>query len=202
MGKKNNKGIIILMAVIILILVVLCILFATNTIIFNHKEIKNEVQNQENTSVKEDNTTKDITKAEDSIVEFDVDKLNKIGRGDFNFVKRIFSGNNSFAITSEGKVLIGFEHYLTGFNKAKDIIVFSEMSSGDILYILDYSGQLYQYRLDNIEKNIFEVEKNEEYSKIKEIFEYETLKKNAGGCMRLVVIDNNDNYKEISTNCV
>ena len=56
MEKKNNKGIIILMGVIILILVVLCILFATNTITFNHKEIKNEIENQKNTSVKEDNT--------------------------------------------------------------------------------------------------------------------------------------------------
>ena len=46
MEKKNNKGIIILMGVIILILVVLCILFATNTITFNHKEIKNEIENQ------------------------------------------------------------------------------------------------------------------------------------------------------------
>ena len=52
MEKKNNKGIIILMGV----LVVLCILFATNTITFDHKEIKNEIENQKNTSVKEDNT--------------------------------------------------------------------------------------------------------------------------------------------------
>ena len=41
------------MAVIILILVVLCVLFATNIITFNHKEITNEVQNQENTSIKD-----------------------------------------------------------------------------------------------------------------------------------------------------
>ena len=46
MSKKSNKGIIILMGVIILILVVLCILFATNTITFNHKEIKNEIENK------------------------------------------------------------------------------------------------------------------------------------------------------------
>ena len=51
-----------LMGVIILILVVLCILFATNTITFNHKEIKNEIENQENTSVKEneDKDTKEV----------------------------------------------------------------------------------------------------------------------------------------------
>ena len=46
MEKKNNKGIIILIGVIIIILAVLCVLFATNTITFNHKEIKNEKENQ------------------------------------------------------------------------------------------------------------------------------------------------------------
>ena len=62
MEKKNNKIVIMLMGVIILILVVLCILFATNTITFNHKEIKNEIENQENTSVKEneDKDTKEV----------------------------------------------------------------------------------------------------------------------------------------------
>ena len=50
------------MGVIILILVVLCILFATNTITFNHKEIKNEIENQKNTSTKEneDKDTKEV----------------------------------------------------------------------------------------------------------------------------------------------
>lgn len=38
MEKKNNGIVIILMGVIIVILAVLCILFATNTITFNHKE--------------------------------------------------------------------------------------------------------------------------------------------------------------------
>ena len=61
MEKKNNGIVIILMGVIIVILAVLCILFATNTIAFNHKEIKNEVQNQENTSVKEDKETKEVS---------------------------------------------------------------------------------------------------------------------------------------------
>ena len=62
MEKKNNKIVIILMGVIILILVVLCILFATNTITFNHKEIKNEIENQKNTSTKEneDKDTKEV----------------------------------------------------------------------------------------------------------------------------------------------
>ena len=54
MEKRNNNIVIILMGVIIIILAVLCVLFATNTITFNHKEIKNEKENQENTSVKED----------------------------------------------------------------------------------------------------------------------------------------------------
>ena len=54
MEKKSNKGIIILMSIIIVILAVLCVLFATNTITFNHKEIKNEIENQENTSTVND----------------------------------------------------------------------------------------------------------------------------------------------------
>ena len=53
MEKKSNKGIMILMGIIIVILAVLCILFATNTITFNHQKIKNEIENQENTSTKE-----------------------------------------------------------------------------------------------------------------------------------------------------
>ena len=59
MGKK---GIIILMGVIIIILAVLCVLFATNTITFNHQKIKNEIENQENTSTKEneDKDTKEV----------------------------------------------------------------------------------------------------------------------------------------------
>ena len=62
MEKKNNKIVIILMGVIIIILAVLCVLFATNTITFNHKEIKNEIENQENTSTKEneDKDTKEV----------------------------------------------------------------------------------------------------------------------------------------------
>ena len=62
MEKKNNKIIIILMGIIIVILAVLCVLFATNTITFNHKEIKNEIENQENTSTKEneDKDTKEV----------------------------------------------------------------------------------------------------------------------------------------------
>ena len=62
MEKKSNKGIIILMSIIIVILAVLCVLFATNTITFNHKEIKNEIENQENTSTKEneDKDTKEV----------------------------------------------------------------------------------------------------------------------------------------------
>lgn len=72
---NNNKIIIILIDIIIVILVVLCILFATNTITFNHKEIKNEIENQKNTSVKEDNTdqkenqdTKEDSKTEEKKV--------------------------------------------------------------------------------------------------------------------------------------
>ena len=62
MEKKNNKIIIILMGVIIIILAVLCVLFATNTITFNHQKIKNEIENQENTSTKEneDKDTKEV----------------------------------------------------------------------------------------------------------------------------------------------
>ena len=62
MEKKSNKGIMILMGVIIVILAVLCVLFATNTITFNHKKIKNEIENQENTSTKEneDKDTKEV----------------------------------------------------------------------------------------------------------------------------------------------
>lgn len=62
MEKKSNKGIIILMIIIIVILAVLCILFATNTITFNHKEIKNEIENQKNTSTEEneDKETKEV----------------------------------------------------------------------------------------------------------------------------------------------
>ncbi len=62
MEKKNNRGIIILMGVIIVILAVLCVLFATNTITFNHQKIKNEIENQENTSTKEneDKDTKEV----------------------------------------------------------------------------------------------------------------------------------------------
>ena len=50
MEKKNNGLVIILMGIIIVILIALCILFATNTITFNHKEIKNEIENQKNTN--------------------------------------------------------------------------------------------------------------------------------------------------------
>ena len=62
MEKKNNKIVIILMGVIIIILAVLCVLFATNTITFNHQKIKNEIENQENTSTKEneDKDTKEV----------------------------------------------------------------------------------------------------------------------------------------------
>ena len=61
MEKKNNGIVIILMGVIIVILAVLCILFATNTITFNHKEqdtYKNP--HPEDTSVKEDKETKEV----------------------------------------------------------------------------------------------------------------------------------------------
>ncbi len=61
MKKKNNGIVIILMGVIIVILAVLCILFATNTITFNHKEqdtYKNP--HPEDTSVKEDKETKEV----------------------------------------------------------------------------------------------------------------------------------------------
>ena len=66
MEKKNNKIVIILMGVIIVILAVLCVLFATNIITFNHKEIKNEIENQENTSTKE-NEDKDTKKVLNNI---------------------------------------------------------------------------------------------------------------------------------------
>ena len=62
MEKKNNGIVIILMGVIIVILAVLCILFATNTITFNHKEqdtYKNP--HPEDTSVKEDKETKEVS---------------------------------------------------------------------------------------------------------------------------------------------
>ena len=66
MEKKSNKGIMILMGVIIVILAVLCVLFATNTITFNHQKIKNEIENQENTSTKE-NEDKDTKKVLNNI---------------------------------------------------------------------------------------------------------------------------------------
>lgn len=62
MEKKNNGIVIILMGVIIVILAVLCILFATNTITFNHKEqdtYKNP--HPEDTSVKEAKETKEVS---------------------------------------------------------------------------------------------------------------------------------------------
>ena len=173
---------------IIIILAILCVLFATNKINLN-----DSVEDSKDTEEVGNNISDE---------EIDTKKLYSIGEGEFTFIKRIYYGDNSFGITPDGRVLIGFDNYINGVNKAKDIIIFDNILKGTTLYILDYNGQLYQYDLKNIEANIFEVEKNEKYNNVRRIFEYQTLKKNAGGCMRLIIIDNNNNYQEIDSNCV
>lgn len=157
MEKKNNKGIIILMGVIILILVVLCILFATNTITFNHKEIKNEIENQKNTSVKEDNTvqkenqdTKEGSKTEEKKVLYlytsgdnnamkgnpEILKIYSIDDKEIDFqYHAVWNEKDISGVaqnTSSNKYVYGDNNYKIELNLNEDSIEVNEYTSGQL----------------------------------------------------------------------
>ena len=221
-NQKNNKGVIALLIVIIIILSALCVLFATRTIDFKSKDASdNEIKeniNDNNAGSNDDNSNV-INNTKDEIIKkyfYDVNDLsvkalpeyqvfadisknsNVVETVDFGFEKDYradldISGNVSVLKygKSENEENISGKLNVTG---VIDIIQFNlpSMESNQLLYLLTDDGNIYYYRIGDVENNNFNVTKVENVSNVKKLFISSFSKVNAGGSWALFAITDND----------
>lgn len=211
-----------LLVVIIVILSVLCILFATRTIDFKSKDASdNEIKeniNDNNAGFNDDNSNV-INNTKDEIIKkyfYDVNDLsvkalpeyqifddisknsNVVETVDFGFEKDYradldISGNVSVLKygKSENEKNISGKLNVTG---VIDIIQFNlpSMESNQLLYLLTDDGNVYYYKIGDVENNNFNVTKVENVSNVKKLFISSFSKVNAGGSWALFAITDND----------
>ena len=202
-NQKNNKRVIALLIVIIVILSVLCVLFATGTISFKSNDVYNDENNSIINDTKEETTDKyfyDVTdlnvKALPEYQVFgDISKnKNVVETVDFGFEKDYsayldLSGNVTVQKYSKSENEKGITGNLN-VNGIIDVVHFSvpAVEAEQLLYLLTDNGDVYYYRIGDIEKNSFNATKVESVSNVKKIFISNFSKANAGGSWALFAI--------------
>lgn len=199
--EKKNTG--VRVAIVILSLLVVGL---TSYIVYDKVLNKNNDKCVDNNNLdnvtennQENNSNNDVQTNEYDL-KINIDKLYKIKKSDYNFIKREYIDDKSFNLTTEGKVNISFNNYISNISNAKDIMLYRSHVMSN-LYILTEDGNLYKYDTSNTSNN-YSATKVDEYSNIVKIINYHTNKANAGGCSYLVAIDNNDNYYNVESSCV
>lgn len=160
----------------------------------NITDENNNTNNDNNQSDNEDNQPVDCNV--NSNLKINVDELHKIGgMADFYFIKRVYTDDSSFNLSTDGRVYISFDNYISNISNAVDIQLFS-----NTLYILTNDGYIYKYSLNN--SNNYKATKINEYSNVVRIILYETRKNYAGGCDYFVIIDAHGKYYKLDSLCV
>lgn len=202
-NQKNNKRVIALLIVIIVILSVLCVLFATGTISFKSNDVYNDENNSIINDTKEETTDKYFYDVKDlnvkALPEYqvfgDISKnKNVVETVDFGFEKDYsayldLSGNVTVQKYSKSENEKGITGNLN-VNGIIDVVHFSvpTVEAEQLLYLLTDNGDVYYYRIGDIEKNSFNATKVESVSNVKKIFISNFSKANAGGSWALFAI--------------
>ena len=202
-NQKNNKRVISLLIVIIVILSVLCVLFATGTISFKSNDVYNDENNSIINDTKEETTDKYFYDVKDlnvkALPEYqvfgDISKnKNVVETVDFGFEKDYsayldLSGNVTVQKYSKSENEKGITGNLN-VNGIIDVVHFSvpAVEAEQLLYLLTDNGDVYYYRIGDIEKNSFNATKVESVSNVKKIFISNFSKANAGGSWALFAI--------------
>lgn len=210
--EKSNKKVIALLIIIIVILLVLCILFATETISFksnqpnneNNKPGENITDNIDDNNTTVENTTQ---KYFYNVEELNVKTLSEYSNfsdisENTNIVEKIDFGYDEYEATLDlsGNVNI-IRHSETEETNTKlnisgviDIIHFSvpSVETEQLLYLLTDNGDVYYYKIKNVEENNYNVTKVENVSDVKKIFISNSSKENAGSSWALFAITNNN----------
>lgn len=214
MKKENNKGIIILLVVIIIILSVVCVLLATNTISFKNQEITNciqdiqEINNEPNQNIVENNEESNKNKNFYNVSELNVKAFNEYGvfkdiSKNGNVSESLHIGENYFvSLDLSGNVEVsGYieENHITSnlnINNVIDIIDFfisGAEETEQILYLLTENGEVYFYKVGEINNRNFNVTKVDNVSNVVKLFISNYSKENAGGSWAIFAItENND----------
>lgn len=211
--EKSNKKVIALLIIIIVILLVLCILFATETISFKSNQPNNE-NNKPSENIT-DNIDDNNTTVENTTQKYfyNVEELNVKTLSEYpnfsdisentNIVEKIDFGYDEYEATLDlsGNVNI-IRHSETeetninlNISGVIDIIHFSvpSVETEQLLYLLTDNGDVYYYKIKNVEENNYNVTKVENVSDVKKIFISNSSKENAGSSWALFAItDNND----------
>ena len=210
--EKSNKKVIALLIIIIVILLVLCILFATETISFksnqpnneNNKPSENITDNIDDNNTTVENTTQ---KYFYNVEELNVKTLSEYSNfsdisENTNIVEKIDFGYDEYEATLDlsGNVNI-IRHSETeetninlNISGVIDIIHFSvpSVETEQLLYLLTDNGDVYYYKIKNVEENNYNVTKVENVSDVKKIFISNSSKENAGSSWALFAITNNN----------
>lgn len=210
--EKSNKKVIALLIIIIVILLVLCILFATETISFKSNQPNNE-NNKPSENIA-DNIDDNNTTVENTTQKYfyNVEELNVKTLSEYpnfsdisentNIVEKIDFGYDEYEATLDlsGNVNI-IRHSETeetninlNISGVIDIIHFSvpSVETEQLLYLLTDNGDVYYYKIKNVEENNYNVTKVENVSDVKKIFISNSSKENAGSSWALFAITNNN----------
>lgn len=200
--NNNNKGVIALLVVIIVILSALCFLLATGTISFKSNNIDANKPNDNVTDNVEKDNNSNIVKEETNCNTNDnftinADELSKFGKADYNIIKNVYTGDLSFMLEVNGKIMISFENYISNISNAKDVMLLDST-----LYILTKDGDIYQYETSKYQSKDYNATKIDTYSNITQMIYYMTRKAHAGGCDNIILVDKNGTYFRIDSRCV
>ena len=208
--EKNNKGVIALLVVIIVILLALVVLLATGIINFKSNATNNS-NNQSNGDITENgntsenaNTSNDININPIDISNLDSSKLSTTENLENGYVQEVtFPGivngnyNNYYArINLTGKVAVQGSSasvsngVLTNISNAVQLIHFAvpSINSDQLCYILLANGDVYYYRIGDVDDGKLTASKVDGVSNVKRLFIYYHEK----NTHELVAIDKNN----------
>lgn len=209
--KANSKLVGALIVVIVLLLV--CGGFLVYSLLSNKSDYNlggTENNNQQLSGDSDDSSTNDVVNSGNTL--YDVSKLNvKVLNGwnifgdlskNANEVEKIVLDKYIILLNLDGKVsLNGYinDKLISGSLNVSNVldIVYFSTANGDeslnFLYLLTNNGDVYSYKLGNIDNKNFSVEKVNTVSNVQKLFISNGGKENSGGSWALFAItENND----------
>lgn len=190
--EKNKNGIVILLVILVIILTAFCVLLATETISFKSNSVDNNTDNrhvtESNNPLENTNNSNDININSIDISNLDSSKLSTTENLENGYVQEITfpeivngNYNNYYArINLKGKVVVQGSNtsvsngVLTNISNAVQLIHFEvpSINSDQLCYILLANGDVYYYRIGDVDDGKLTATKVDGASNVKRLFIY------------------------------
>jgi len=186
-----NKNIVITILSILLVITAGYLIY--DKIVLEQKENETPVENNQNLEENDESNLLDLSQLSEY----------KNYTGTYGDLKDFYADNYSITLSLDGKVRVcnsGDCHSITNIENVVDMIKLSvpgEPAEQQFYFLLD-NGDVYNYKIGDVDKNIFTATKVETVSNIKKIINYSYAElENAVGTWGIIAITKDNEYIKI-----